>query len=398
MKRVSKSQGGFKWSREKLLSYLGGDEGDLNILKIELTDLLLEHDKMYTSCRTKDGRAQQKIFILAHIIKLKPYVQDCNLRRLEGLMGLARVVKRSYKAGERYRSVTVRMSQIPQKEGEENDGTEGGPKDKIVIVTNIPTEPRPEPEPEEPGQARSVDDAKTLFLNCNIETVHANEDMVSTDAIGHENSVVVAPRSDVEMVSSTTLDTINPNHERFPNTVEEKPSPNDADMASTATTFDTPGPVGSGHDDFFSTVREQILPNDVDMLSAIDNRDSVEPSHENVIDTAEEQTLPNVLDILFASRTFNTRDPVEPSHEEFIDTAEEQTLHNDVEMVFTPTPTPTPDTSKPIQPNQLSQPIEPKPQIPQIVVKARNLLAKRQVPTHHFSDFGLNSSPATSGL
>ncbi|PWY74604.1 hypothetical protein BO94DRAFT_524565 [Aspergillus sclerotioniger CBS 115572] len=146
MTRGSKLQGRFKWTRERLISYLGGDENDLGILKVELTDLLLEHDKMYLSCRTRDGRAQQRKFILANITKIRPYVQDCNLRRLEGLMGLARVVKRTYKAGERYKSVTAQMSQSRQDDGEKNNGTEGELKDKtdIMVFTPIPT-PTPTP-------------------------------------------------------------------------------------------------------------------------------------------------------------------------------------------------------------------------------------------------------------
>ncbi|PYI05854.1 hypothetical protein BO78DRAFT_446727 [Aspergillus sclerotiicarbonarius CBS 121057] len=265
------------YSRESVISHLGGDESDFITLREHLTALLLEHDKMCHSGITREGRAQQKTFILSHLHKLPPYVRDYNPRQLKGLMGLVCMIKRDYKAKERLRSYNSRTSQSLQSNGEGNVGLEEEQTDETATANNITT--KPEREPTEPVYGDSVVAAKSLALRDNIGATYTNNNTVDTVASEHEGSIVVAPHDDIEMMSLTTLSTVGSSHKGFLDAVEKQPLPNDVKIVSATTTFNTREPVEPGHEGLLHTVEEQTPPNDVKMMP--NTADAFEPIQPN---------------------------------------------------------------------------------------------------------------------
>ncbi|RAL03391.1 uncharacterized protein BO80DRAFT_488272 [Aspergillus ibericus CBS 121593] len=197
------SSGKFKWSRENLISYLGGDENDLNTVKIELTNLLLDHGMMHRSCANLEGRVQQEKFILCNLPKIHPYVRSCTRQRLQGLMGLVSIIKRNYKSGERYKIAAARRSQSLQSGGEERINSEGELDDKANVITAT-----------NPGKS-------------------ADESTVITEAPTHEDPIVIASHDTVETASTTTFNPIEHRHEGFLGAAEEQPLPNEVQMTST---------------------------------------------------------------------------------------------------------------------------------------------------------------------
>ncbi|PYH99620.1 hypothetical protein BO71DRAFT_170618 [Aspergillus ellipticus CBS 707.79] len=171
--------GKFKWNRETLVSYLGGDEEDLKTLRTRLTDLLLQHDKLYHSCRNKGAKSQQEEFIYSILGQLPDYVQDAshNTRRMQGIMGLVCVIKRDYKAREP-RPPTTQMSQWRESSSSSSSGSSGSEEsedsdeeeeEEANNIINNNRAPRIKTEPIESSRKSSVVIVNTRTLPNDIE-------------------------------------------------------------------------------------------------------------------------------------------------------------------------------------------------------------------------------------
>ncbi|PWY73692.1 hypothetical protein BO70DRAFT_111368 [Aspergillus heteromorphus CBS 117.55] len=175
--------GKFKWNRETLISYLGGDERDLRGLRIRLTDLLLTHDKLYNSCSRASGRSQQQEFILSVISDLPDYVQDAssNLRRMQGIMGLVCVIKRDHKAKQRLMMTAptgnyldIKRYDSSDSAGEESDGSEAAHETRArVVATGNETETESEPIEFTRQSSPAVTLTRSLYYN-DLETDRAS--------------------------------------------------------------------------------------------------------------------------------------------------------------------------------------------------------------------------------